>query len=105
MGKRLMAGAWTLGLLLLVTSAAFAQEPAPVRYGYHPTNLGEAVLSTLIFSAIGIAAAIIGFRIFDILIPFDLDREICENNNIAAGVLGGAMVLGICIIVACVVLS
>ena len=105
--KRLFAGAWALGMLLLLASAAWAQAPAPFGNGggYRPSSLLDAVVSTLVFSVLGIALAIGGFKLFDLVIPFDLEKEICEKNNIAAAILGGAMVLGICIIVAFVVLS
>ena len=104
--KRWYAGAWALGLTLLVTGAALAQAPAlNGRDGYHPASLLDSVISTLVFSVLGIALAIGGFKLFDLVIPFNLEKEICEKNNIAAAILGGAMVLGICLIVAFVVLS
>jgi hypothetical protein len=104
--KRLFTGAWALGTFLLLASAAYAQAPLPVgNGGYRPSSLLDAVISTLVFSVLGIVLAIGGFKLFDLVIPFDLEKEICEKNNIAAAVLGGAMVLGICIIVAFVVLS
>lgn len=106
--KRLFAGAWGLGMLLVLASAAWAQGQGPIPVangGYRPTSLVDAVISTLVFSVLGIALAIGGFKLFDLVIPFDLEKEICEKNNIAAAILGGAMVLGICVIVAFVVLS
>ena len=94
-----------MGLLLVVASAAYAQGQPLASGGYRPGNLLEAILSTLIFSAIGIGLAIVWFKLFDMVVPFELEREICEKNNIAAGILGAAMILGICLIVGLVVLS
>jgi uncharacterized membrane protein YjfL (UPF0719 family) len=94
-----------MAALLLTASAALAQVPATGASGYRPTNLVEAVISTLVFSVLGIVLAIGGFKLFDVIIPFDVEREICEKNNIAAAILAGAMVLGICLIVGMVVVS
>jgi len=103
--KRLLAGAWGAGIALVTATAAFAQGPLQGSGGYRPANLGEAALSTLLFSVLGIVLAIAGFKLFDAVIPFSLEKEICEKNNIAAALLASAMVLGICVIVAFVVVS
>jgi uncharacterized membrane protein YjfL (UPF0719 family) len=65
-----------------------------------PYSFGMAVLSTLIFGAIGIVLAIFAFKLFDKLTPGKLDEEILQKQNIAAAILAGAFILGVCIIVA-----
>jgi hypothetical protein len=90
---------WAVGIGAVLASAAWGQaEPRPG--GYHPSTLLEAVLSTLIFGLIGILLAILGFKLFDLAIHFNLAAEICERQNVAVAILSGAVVLGICIIVA-----
>ncbi|TAL05650.1 MAG: DUF350 domain-containing protein [Verrucomicrobia bacterium] len=54
----------------------------------------------LIFALIGIAAALVGFKVFDKCTPGDLQKEIIENKNVAAAIVGAAVILGVCIIVA-----
>ena len=88
---------------MLLPFAAQAQDSSPTRY--QPQTLGDQVISTLIFSVIGILVAVAGFKLFDAVIRFDLEREICERQNIAAAILAGAVILGICLIVGLVVLS
>ena len=45
----------------------------------------------------------LGFRLLDWLTPGDLNRKIFEEGNIAAAILGAALVLGVCgIIVAAI---
>jgi hypothetical protein len=106
MVKRILIGLWTAGLGLIVASAALAQAPQiPPAGGYRPGTLLDAVISTVVFSLIGIFLAIAGFKLFDFAIPFSLEREICEKNNLAVALLASSMILGICIIVAFVVLS
>ncbi len=90
---------------MVTVSAAFAQAPGGTTTGYRPGSLLDQVISTLVFSVIGIVLAIGGFKLFDALIPFSMEREICEKNNIAVAILAAAVVLGTCLIVGCVVLS
>ena len=79
-----------------IGSSLFAQAPL------HPwafDALAWAVLSTLTFGLIGIVLAIIGFKLFDFLTHGSLEQEIIQKQNLAAAILGGAIVLGICLIV------
>ena len=105
MAKRMWAGVWAAGLMLIVASAAYAQGQPVASGGYRPGSLLEQVISTLVFSGLGIVLAIVGFKLFDLVIPFNLEKEICEKNNIAVSILAAAMILGICIIVSFVVAS
>ena len=59
-----------------------------------------ALLATVVFGLVGIILALIGFKLFDWVTPFNLEKEICENKNTAVGILCAAIVLGVCIIVA-----
>jgi hypothetical protein len=103
--KRHLMGVWAAGLSLVLASAAWAQLPGGAATPVHPRDLLQQVISTLIFGLVGILLAIIGFKLFDLVIPFHLEKEICEKNNIAVAILAGAMILGICIIVAFVVIA
>ena len=87
------------GLILGITSTVLAQDAS-----WKPGNFPMAVISTIAFGLIGIVLAIGGFKLFDLLTPGDLEKEIFENQNMAAAILSGAMVIGICLIVAMAVL-
>ncbi len=102
--KKLVTGAGALGAMLIGT-AAWAQGATGGSGGYRPATLWEAILSTVVFSLLGIVLAIVGFKLFDLAIKFDIEREICEKNNLAAAILASAVVLGTCIIVGLVVIS
>ncbi len=58
------------------------------------------VINGLIFCGLGIIAFIIAFSLVIKLAPLDLWKEIGEQRNIAAGILAGAVALGICWIIA-----
>ncbi|MBI5688784.1 MAG: DUF350 domain-containing protein [Verrucomicrobia bacterium] len=59
----------------------------------------------LLFAAIGILAAIAGYKLFDKCTPGDLHKEIIENKNVAASIVAAAVILGVCIIIAAAMLG
>ena len=61
---------------------------------------GYAEESGLTLVELIIVIAIVGFKLFDLVTPFNLEKEMCENKNVAVGILCGAIVLGICHIIA-----
>lgn len=65
-----------------------------------PTTLWEAAIASLIFGLLGILLAVLGFKIFDWLTPGKMQEEIFHKGNIAAAILAGAFLIGICIIIA-----
>lgn len=88
----------SLPLLLLATSALAADAVPAV--SWHAQSLLAACGNVLIFAALGIIAAIVGFKVFDLCTPGDLQKEIIENKNIAAAIVAAAAILGVSIIIA-----
>jgi putative membrane protein len=86
-----------LAALLPVSAAHAAQDSASA---WHPTTFFEAVIASIVFGAVGIVLAVGGFKLFDLVTPFNLEREMCQNKNIAVGILCGAIVIGVCHIIA-----
>jgi uncharacterized membrane protein YjfL (UPF0719 family) len=93
-----------LWLAATMPSGLLAQEtvapPAPAPVSWHAQSLWEAVGYMLLFAAIGIVVAVIGYKVFDRCTPGHLHREIIENKNVAAALVAAAVILGLCIIVA-----
>jgi putative membrane protein len=58
------------------------------------------VVSSLLYSIIGIAIFCIAFIVVDKLTPYDLWRELIEKNNIALALVVAGLGLGVCIIIA-----
>jgi putative membrane protein len=59
-----------------------------------------AVLSTLLYSVLGMIVFVIGFVILDLLTPGKLWQEIEQKQNIAVAIFAGAVAIGLAIIVA-----
>lgn len=94
-----------LGLSLLTAAPLFAAE-LPVMPtdsampNWHARTLPEALGLVFLFAAIGIAMAIIGYKLFDKFTPGDLHKEIIQNKNIAAAIVAAAVIVGVSIIIA-----
>jgi uncharacterized membrane protein YjfL (UPF0719 family) len=58
------------------------------------------ILLSLVFALLGFVLLFIGYRVFDLMTPTDLNKRIFEDGNVAAAVLAGAFVLGLAIIIA-----
>jgi putative membrane protein len=56
--------------------------------------------SSLIYAAVGIVVFIIAFKIAEKILPFDLVKELSEDDNVAVGIVMAAMILGLAIIIA-----
>ena len=62
------------------------------------TTLNNVGLSVL-FAVLGFVLLFLGYRLFDLLTPADMAKEIFEKANVAAAILGGAFVIGLAIII------
>jgi hypothetical protein len=83
-------------------SEAAASVPVP---GWHAQSLWQAVAYMVLFALIGIALAIAGYKLFDKCTPGDLHKEILENRNVAAAIVAGSVILGVCVIIAAAMLG
>jgi putative membrane protein len=93
-------------LVLLVSAPSLLAADSPTAPAtWHAQSLGQALGYMLLFAVVGIAAAVIGFKIFDKCTPGDLSKEILENKNIAAAIVGAAVILGVSIIIAAAMLG
>src|SRR5580658_4141576 len=92
-------------LLLLLVAPALMAADGTTPTTWHATTPLQAIGNVLLFALIGVMAAIIGFKIFDRCTPGHLGREITEHRNVAAAIIGAAVILGVCIIVAAAIMG
>ena len=89
------------GFILAASPVLFpATDPTQPASGWHAQSLGQAVAYMALFAAIGIVLAILGYKIFDRCTPGHLHKEIIEHRNVAAAIIGGSVILGVCLIIA-----
>lgn len=58
------------------------------------------IILMAIFSIVGLIILMIGYKVFDMATPYDLNRQIAEENNVAAGVAVAGVLVSLGIIVA-----
>ena len=63
-------------------------------------QLQDALVTTLIFVFIGLIFFALAFFILSKATPFSIRKEIEEDQNVALGIVIGAMLIGIAIIIA-----
>ena len=68
-------------------------------------HLLRGICDTAIYSLVGIIMMGIGILIVILLTPFSVKKEIEDDQNMALGIIIGAIILGISIIVAAVISS
>lgn len=64
------------------------------------TNLANNLVAAVVFAVLGIVTFLLSFVVVDRLTPYDLWKEIIENQNSALAILIGFAALGIALIIA-----
>lgn len=59
----------------------------------------DQILGTLIYSGIGIVVFAVAFFIIVKIAPFSVRKEIAQDQNVALGILIGAVIIGLSIII------
>ena len=72
---------------------------------WHFTSIGGSLLAMAIFALAGILLAIVGYKLFDYCTPGDLHEEIIKNRNVAAALIGAAIIMGVCLIIAAAIMG
>ena len=85
-------------LLALSVQPAIAQDGSLAEFSME-------LLSTIVYSIVGIVMGIVGFKVVDWLTPGSLAEEVAHKENRALAILAGSMMLGVCIIIASVLVS
>jgi putative membrane protein len=83
----------------------YGQVQAPPQAQSSMHLLGEHLLAAVVFSIVGIIVFFVCLLLMEKLAPFSIIKEIGEEHNEALGMIVGAMVLGISIIVAAAILG
>jgi uncharacterized membrane protein YjfL (UPF0719 family) len=64
------------------------------------THVGQQLLAAVVFGAAGIVLYALAYKAISKVVTFSVEKEIAEDQNVALGILMGAMMLGLAIIVA-----
>lgn len=61
-------------------------------------------IATIIYSIVGVVIMAVAFKLYDMVTPFEINKELEEEKNISVGIVIAAVILGISIIVAAAIL-
>ncbi len=64
--------------------------------------IGTGIISTLLYFVIGMIFCALGYKVFDWIIPLDLDKEI-DNHNMAAGLAVAGIFIAVAIVMSGVI--
>ena len=62
-------------------------------------NIGQLIINSLVFSAVGIAVLFIAYFIVEKITPENTWKKITQENNIAVAIVFAALIIGISIII------
>ena len=87
---------------VMFTHTADAQDSAAAADGpmVDFKVLGGFIIEGIVFSIVGLIILMVGYKVFDMATPYDLNRQIAEDNNVAAGIAVAGVLVSLGIIVA-----
>ena len=65
----------------------------------------QQLLSTVIYAAVGVVIFALAYKVIEKVLPFNLTKELSEDDNTAVGVLMGSVMIGLAIIIAASIAS
>ena len=77
------------------TSQAAAAEQPMIDFSI----LTGLVIESLVYSIIGLVVLVVGYKVFDLVTPYDLNHQIAEDNNTAAGIAVAGILIALGLIV------
>jgi uncharacterized membrane protein YjfL (UPF0719 family) len=57
------------------------------------------IMDSIIYSALGTVVLLLFFYFIEKILPFSMRKEIAEDHNVALGIILGAFILGLSIII------
>ena len=68
---------------------------------WHPDSLPMALLGSFLFGLIGLALALLGYKMFDWITPkIHVEQELAEKQNIAVAIVVAAIIFSVAYVVA-----
>ena len=54
---------------------------------------------SIIYAVLGMILLYVGYKVFDLVTPTDMQKKIFEENNTAVGITVGAFILGLAVVI------
>lgn len=86
--------------LLLLPSTALAEPGRDL-----VTHIRDGAIETVIFGLLGIALLLLGYKAFQMIVPWDVNKEIEADHNTAVAIVLAGLFIGVSVIIAAVLVS
>lgn len=60
----------------------------------------QSLVGSVVYSAIGIVFFVVAYKLMEWLLPFNVDKELAEDQNTAVGIVVGSVMIGLAVIIA-----
>jgi putative membrane protein len=60
----------------------------------------QALVATLVYSFVGVLVFMAAYKVMEKLFPFNLSKELAEDQNTAVAIVMGAVIIGLSVIIA-----
>jgi putative membrane protein len=60
----------------------------------------SSILGSVVYSVIGVVIFLAAYKLMESFLPFNVNKELAEDQNTAVGVLVGSVMIGLAIIIA-----
>ncbi len=60
----------------------------------------QSLVGSIVYSAIGIVFFVVAYKLMEWLLPFNVDKELAEDQNTAVGIVVGSVMIGLAVIIA-----
>ena len=89
-------GAWgllSLGMVTMVSRTALAAG------GMDMGKVVGGVVDSLVYTVLGILILVISYKVFGAVVPFDLNKELAEDDNTAVGVFMAGIFIAVGLVI------
>ena len=89
-----LVGPLTLGVVALWANTALAQGG-----GVEMSRVLAGVVDSLVYTVLGILLLVISYKVFGAVVPFDLNKELAEDDNTAVGVFMAGIFIAVGLVI------
>lgn len=57
------------------------------------------IIDSVIYSILGAAVLLVAFKVIEKMLPFSITKEIAEDQNVGLGIILGALIIGLSMII------
>jgi len=94
------AGLFALGIGVLWTKLALAQPAAAAAAPSHVQRLLWGLLDSAVYTVLGMLLLVVCYKLFAVVVPFDLNKELSEDDNPAVGVFMAGVFVAVGLVIA-----